>query len=165
MLLRTLRDFSVGVAHDGDDHVEGSYLSEESGKEEEKVDKTPLWTRSDVVEVKFSQWEQVLVDQCVKEPPARLVLDYVVIFYSIDVEDVQRRANGQEEDWENQEERRDVNDSRDDQLDVEGRCVEHSQPVKHLGPDKEQEEGAHDASRFWCKNMTVKDCQADQHCC
>ena len=91
-----------------------------------------------------------MLNNGVHEPPSRELVQYllVTLFTTIEVQTDHGTTEAEEEDGEYQEEWKDILHRLDDELDVERGGIKHAQPVKHLGPEDEDDDGTDYASSF-----------------
>ena len=80
-LLRLL-DLFEGVAHDGNDHIQGGDLSEECSQDEQNVDKGLLLTLK-VIHNELAKRDQVLVYEGIYHPVVKGLINNLVLIVSV----------------------------------------------------------------------------------
>lgn len=99
-----------------------------------------------MIHFKLTERQQVLVDESIDGPVSESRIDNLAALITIRIQDEQGTSKGHQENWEDEEERKNVLDRDDDQLDVEGGGIKHSHPVKHLTPNQTDDDRTHDPS-------------------
>ena len=83
MLLLTLANLAEGVAHDGDEHVQGCDLRKESREEEEHVAEQGLLSTANISDFPVAKRNQILVKKGVQLPVVEVAdSDLVHVFFS-----------------------------------------------------------------------------------
>lgn len=162
--LVTLCHLAERIAHDRNDHIQCcDRRGERSQAEEVPAEDVELAVVVVVDLVVLAEREQILVDHHVDVFILDVVTDDLCSVVRLLVENEHGRTEAVQEDKEDAEERKDVLDRVVDERDILACIVEHSEPVKHLHPHDENDEGARRSLRDIIHQLDIQYLSHQKH--